>query len=317
MSEAKIGDVLNELPVGVVINHFNPGLDRKLTYQALHCIGGYLAQSVPVMVVLSDGSGIVDPILEAAATESGFQYLPSDNRLYFAEGYNAGIEFIRRELGDSGLIALSANDIFPSTLTLHHLQECLLSEDRIGCAVPYLSYSDFRVQSDSSYHKRRLMKYMTLNLNLFRTADLVAIGAVPTRYSGYFNDIVMALKLSEMGKTVALCYGGKVFHQHRSTTSVSTLASYEKDRALFMDEYPFLATKNPRVPLALSMLSTGFWSMFYSVWEMRWAAGVHSSFMRIERGALALERWFYRNVYYPIYLPMKGKKVEDPYRDVR
>ena len=305
------------LPIGVVINHYNPGLDRKLTYQALHCIGAYLAQSVPVMVVLSDGSGVVDPILEQAASQSGFHYLPSTSRLFFAEGYNAGIAFILKASVNRGLIALSANDIFASALTLHHLRECLLSEDRIGCAVPYLSYSDFPVQNDRNYPGRRLMKYMTLNLNLFRLADLVAIGEVPTRYSGYFNDIVMALKLSEMGKTIALCYGGKVFHQHRSTTSVSTLASYEKDRANFMQEYPFLATKNPRVPLALSRLSSGFWSTFYSLWEMRWASGMHSSFQRMERGALALERWFYRNVYYPIYLPMKGKKIEDPYKDVR
>jgi GT2 family glycosyltransferase len=303
--------------IGVVINHYNPGLDRKLTYQALHCVGAYLAQSVPVLVVLSDGSGIVDPILEREAAQTGFHYVPSARRLYFAEGYNAGIAYVRQKLGSECLVTLSANDLFPAALALHHLRECLLSEDWIGCAIPYLSHSDFRVQSDTSYPKRRLLKYMTLNLNLFRMIDLVAIGEVPTAYSGYFNDIVMALKLGETDKRVALCYGGKVFHQHRSTTSVSSLSSFERDKAQFLREYPWLGTANPRRPLALSRLTGGFWSVFYSIWEMRWASSFQSSFIRMERLALKLERWFFRNVYFPVYLPLKGKKMEDPYKEVR
>ncbi len=299
-------------PIGVVINHYNPGLDRKLTYQALHCVGTYLVQSMPVMVVLSDGSGIVDPILEQAAVQSGFHYLPSTKRLYFAEGYNAGINFLKDKLGESGLIALSANDIFPAALTLKYLQDCLLSEDRIGCAVPYMSYSDFPVQRDNSYPRRRLMRYMTLNLNLFRMADLSAIGGVPVEYSGYFNDIAMALKLAERGKIIALCYGGKVFHQHRSTTSVSTMASYEKDRTTFFAAYPWLISANPHTPLALSKLTSGVSSFFFGIWEMGWAASVQPVFVRLERWGLAVERWLYRNVYYPIY-----KRRDDPYKDVR
>lgn len=304
-------------PIGVVINHYNPGLDRKLTYQALHCIGTFLAQNVPVRVVLSDGSGIADPILEAEAVRSGFDYLTSNRRLYFAEGYNAGIENVRSVLGEDCLVALSANDIFPASLTLHHLRECLLSEPQIGCAIPYLSWSDFRVQHDANYPKRRLLRYMTLNLNLFRMQDLVAIGQVPTAYSGYFNDIVMAIKLSSISKQVALCYGGKVYHQHRSTTSISSLASFEADKARFLSEFPQYITSNPNRPLAVSKLTDGFWARFYGIWEMLWAKGFHPSFRRLERWLFGMERWFFRNVYYDYYLRWKGQKTEDPYKDVR
>lgn len=294
--------------IDIVINYYNPKGSERLLVQTLLCVACYVESTVPMRIFLADGSGLVNEQLQAKHDGHSFFYLPSIRPLGFAEGYNSGIK-AASQYSDNKMIALSANDIFVAPLTLHYLLATLESSPAIGCAIPYLSYSDFFAQRDVVYPRARQMGYMTLNLNLFRKEDLVAIGMVPEYLSGYFNDLVMGLELAKQGKQIMLCHAGKVNHLHRSTTTTSTLASYSGDREAFFARYPAYRPANDKVPLRLSLLEKQTMPrLLLQLWEQSWAGTIHGLLQRAEKAYYAIEKVLYQRIYYPIY-----KNLKDPY----
>jgi GT2 family glycosyltransferase len=281
-----------EQGIDVVINYYNPKGSERLLVQTLLSVACYQESSVPVRIFLADGSGVANERLQAKHDGQRFFYLPSIRPLTFAEGYNSGIK-AASQYSDYKLIALSANDIFVAPLSLHYLQQTLESSPAVGCAIPYLSYSDFFVQSDAVYPKARQMGYMTLNLNLFRKVELVSIGMVPEFLSGYFNDIVMGMELAKQGKQIVLCHAGKVNHLHRSTTTTSTLSSYERDRGEFFARFPSYKPANDKMPLRLSLLEKQTLPrLLFQLWEQSWSNGLSGLHKRAEKAYYAIERCY-------------------------
>jgi GT2 family glycosyltransferase len=226
--------------LGVVISYYNPKGDAALRAQTELCALKALASAdatLQVEVLVSDGTGQLDVDLEARLAARGIGYLVSKAPLGFAEGYNQGLRQLSAMVQPPHLVATCANDVFCDVPTLPLLAGALRTEPEVGCAIPYLTQSDYTLQNSWVYKKYRQADSMTLNLNVFRLADLSELGFIPTQFSGYFNDVALFIALAQQGKKVMIINGGNVVHFGRSTTSTSTQASLEVDKAMFQQAF--------------------------------------------------------------------------------
>lgn len=239
--------------VDVIINYYNPDKRDDLYYQTLYCISCY-KMNVNTKLILSDGSGFKDERLIQLSEEMHFIYLWSERKLSFAEGYNRGIDY---SLSNSSAkyICLSANDIFVSSDSISSLLRIIISDDAIGCVIPYLSLSDLPSQNDCYLKRLRYCTGMTLNVNLFHKQDLERIGKVPEYLSGYFNDVVMFAELKKLGKKIVLCNASKIIHLGNSTVNKATTSSFAKDKDIFTKRHPDLAPRNPHLDVRYGALS--------------------------------------------------------------
>lgn len=246
----------------IIINYYNSDRRDDLYYQTLYCISCY-KQTGDSDIILSDGSGFKDERLIQLSEEMHFIYLWSERKLSFAEGYNQGIDY---SLSNSSAkyICLSANDIFVSSKSISEMLQMIVTDDAIGCVIPYLSFSAFPRQNDCYLNQLRYCNGMTLNVNLFRKQDLEKIGKVPEYLSGYFNDVVMFAELKKMSKKVVLCNAGKIIHLGNSTVNKSTTASFAKDKEIFIKRHPDLAPKNPHLDVRYSAFSQTYSSIIFS-----------------------------------------------------
>jgi GT2 family glycosyltransferase len=274
--------------VDVIINYFNPAGSKKLLYQTLFAVACYNLND-PATIILVDGSGKQDPELSKLQGGNNFVYLFSEQPLSFAEGYNRGIEYALRNT-DSEHVLLSANDIFVDPKTIERLLNSLTGE--VGCAIPYLSNSDLYIQNDKFNWKPRFPAGMTLNVNLFRKADLVAINKVPEDFSGYFNDVIMAHRLmTQLKKKIILVNAGTIVHLGRATTSLSSSAHFQKDLDVFSKNYPDLALSNKILPVNQFVFAQNNIDRLI----FRFTSAVDNSFvMRLEQ---ALRRLIYKIQY--------------------
>lgn len=246
---------------GVVINYFNPTKNKALFTQTELCITAYLSNN-DCFVLLSDGSGIIDNEMVILSKQIKFIYLASQNKLSFAQGYNQGVDYFL-DKDEIKYIVLSANDIIVDKDTVQKLLNCHCAGNNIGCVIPYLSESDYHLQNKKFAFKDRQVPLMTLNCNLFFKDDLIKIGKVPAYLSGYFNDVVMASKLFEIGKSILIVKNIVVIHLARKTTSVSTTANFIKDKEIFMNKHACLSIKKDDFIMNASKFSNNKGELFY------------------------------------------------------
>jgi len=286
--------------LGLVINYFNPKGLATLRAQTELCAlkaGASTDGSLRVEVLVADGSGRVDEELRQRLTVHGLGYVASEAVLGFGQGYNLGLRAFAEGPNPPELLATCANDIFCDTPTLPLLAGALLTDPSVGCAIPYLTQSDYLTQNDWVFKKYREASSMTLNLNVFRTKDLVAIGYVPEALSGYYNDLAMMLELKRMGLKVMIINGGNVTHFGRSTTSASTLAAAERDRATFADLYP--EAWIPGTGLRADVLAAGRLNRLWLYLQSRGPARWRRLLVEASRLGLQIQR-FWHNLDDPI-----------------
>lgn len=227
--------------LGVVVNHYNPKGIARLWSQTLFCAiraRDSCSAKLAVEVLVSDGSGFEDENLKALLAMNGIGYLSSSEALGFAQGYNQGLRHLAERRNAPELLATCANDIFCDRETLPLLAGALLTDPTVGCAIPYLTHADYLTQNDWVYKYYREASSMTLNLNVFRTKDLMVLGYVPEAFSGYYNDIAMMIELKKRGLKVVLLNGGQVTHLGMATTATESSARADADRETFRSLYP-------------------------------------------------------------------------------
>lgn len=223
---------------GVVINYFNPSDDKALYYQTLLSASSY-RENGNCIVCISDGSGFDNKRLSREASLLNVVYIFSLSKLSFSEGYNQGINYFK-DIPEVEYLILSANDIIASKDCIQQLLICFRKYPRVGCAMPYLTNSDYFIQNSKYKFKTRVVPIMTLNCNLFLKSDLLMTGMVPTYLSGYFNDIVMASRFFAIGKEIYLVKNVVLYHLVSRTIAVSSSAKYDVDKKIFMERHPDL-----------------------------------------------------------------------------
>ena len=281
--------------LGVVISYFNPSGQAALRSQtelcALRALGSQDTR-LRVEVLVSDGSGVVDPELEARLGLHGIGYIASETPLAFGQGYNQGLRAFAERPEPPQLLATCANDVFCDAPTLPLLAGALLTDPKVGCAIPYLSQSDYLTQNAFVAPIYRRASSMTLNLNVFRTEDVAALGFVPEALSGYFNDTAMMIGLRRLGKYVVIINGGNVVHLGRATTSASTMARADQDRETFRRLFP-AESKPGVVATKEELLAAGKWNKAWYYVQCRAPRQVRRLMVGVSALALYLKRIWY------------------------
>jgi GT2 family glycosyltransferase len=231
----------SKVRLGCVINYYNPKSKAALRAQTEFCALKALSSqdsSLEVEILVSDGSGHEDVELKTRLAEQGVVYLASPVPLGFAQGYNQGLRYFAKRSTPPELVATCANDVFCDLPTLPLLAGALLTDSAVGCAMPYLSHSDYVTQNDWVHLYYREASSMTFNLNVFRLKDLAEIGFIPEAFSGYYNDIATLIELRTRGLKAVLINSGRVTHLGMATTSTGSMARSEADRETFRRLYP-------------------------------------------------------------------------------
>jgi hypothetical protein len=278
--------------LGLVINYYNPTQSATLRVQTEFCALKALESkdhSIVVKVVVSDGTGVIDEELQVRLAALGVRYVASDKPLGFAQGYNQGLRFFSEQVNPPPLLATCANDIFCDSPTLPALAHSLLTDPFVGCAMPYLSQSDYLTQNDWVYKYYREASAMTYNLNVFRTKDLVEVGYVPEAFTGYYNDLATMIELHRRGLKVVLVNGGNVVHLGRATVSAGSMAKAEKDRETFRKLYPAESREGPSA-IKQEVIAAGKWNRFWFYWQSRGPAGWQRWLTELGRLGLQIER---------------------------
>lgn len=213
-------------------------------------------------IILVDGSPHLDPFIKQNCEELGIQHLHSGKELTFSQGYNLGWQTLKEQY-----VGLMASDIFPPKTTIATLLKWLERPD-VGCAFPYLTYCDYPGQM-AGYVRRRVTcepSAMTLNLNVFKRDVLEAVGGIDEHYSGGYNDLILLMKIRELGFRVLLAGETRVNHLGQMTISQGTTYKKDADIKRFSTEYrTFCAghgkwkVKHWRRPLSCGPLLSVMW----------------------------------------------------------
>ncbi len=221
--------------VGMVVNYYwQPHFSPAVRYATLLSLQLLRQNPEAQTVLLVDGSPEPDEEMAGHCTALNVRYHHAGRALQFAEGFNIGLSLL-----EEPYIGLMANDIFPPPDTLRKLLTCLELPD-VGCVFPYLSYCDYPGQMADFVRKPITCEpsLMTLNLNLFKREVLQKAGGVDESYSGSYNDLILLMKIRQMGYRVVLVGDTRVTHLGQVTISQGTTYKKEKDRQRFMAEYP-------------------------------------------------------------------------------
>ena len=233
MSITKQADV----ELSIVINYFNPKSDPHILAVTKLCIEAvYKYTSMSFELLLSDGSGFPSGELEKYARERGLRYMPSDVPEKYASSFNRGLKACRGEFS-----VILANDIFLNEGWDQALTKPL-RDTNIWMTVPYLSFSDFspQVRSFTLAARNYKPRLITFNVNVLPRRVYEVIGIMDENLSGCFNDIDYLIRIRKNGGEALMIDCGNVTHLGKSTLSTSTMASYEKDKRLFLEKYPEL-----------------------------------------------------------------------------
>ncbi len=221
--------------IDVVISHYNKAKKPHIRFMTLHAVAHLCREScADLNVNIVDGSPTRDDHLAEALTALGVKYVHCGRELSFGETYNTGI---RRT--SCPVVVTLANDIFINPNQIRKLADEIVG--RVGCAMPYLTHSDFGAQQLRRFRlpRRCFPTRMTLNVNAFSRAALERVGLIPENMSGCYNDVVLFLRLREEGYSILLRNVGRVIHLAQQTLkSGATSVNYDADEALFSREYP-------------------------------------------------------------------------------
>ena len=185
-------------------------------------------------IIFVDGSPSRDTLIEREFDLLGIRYVHCGRELSFGETYNTGIKE-----ASNPVVVLLANDIFIEAKQIEAL--ALEIRNGVGCAMPYLSFSDYGAQTARKLPapRRFFPTRMTLNVNAFSRKALENVGLIPEEMTGCYNDIILYIRLREKGYSIIIRNVGNVFHMAQQTLKTnSTNISYEKDERLFSIKYP-------------------------------------------------------------------------------
>jgi len=225
------------VPLDVVVAHYNESGRPHIRFMTLHAVAHLLSRepAPDLNVIVVDGSSRRDQDLAGALAGLGARYVHCGRRLSFGETYNAGI----RQKTSSPVVVTLANDIFIEARQVRLLAAEV--KDGVGCAMPYLTRSDFGAQRTRRLPvpRRCYPTRMTLNANAFSRAALERIGLIPEDFSGCFNDVVLFFRLREAGYSIVLRNVGRVVHLAQQTLKTgATSVDYEADAERFAREWP-------------------------------------------------------------------------------
>jgi GT2 family glycosyltransferase len=185
-------------------------------------------------IIVVDGSPIRDDELMQGLTALGVEYLHLGRELSFAETYNAGIKRT-----SSPVVVTLANDVL---INAQQLRQLAAEVNRnVGCVLPYLTQSDYGAQTERRLPvpRRCFPSRMTFNVNAFSRDALEKIGFIPEEMTGCYNDVMVFIRLREMGYSIMLRNVGHVIHLAQQTLkSGSTSVCYEGDERLFAQTCP-------------------------------------------------------------------------------
>jgi len=222
-------------PLDVAVCHYNRHAVPDLRHMAAYAMA-FLRRdrTSDLRVTLVDGSPRPDVELARTLEALAVRYVHCGRELSFAETYNTGIR-----MTTSGTIVLMANDILIEGRQVRMLAQEV--HDGVGCAFPYLSFSDYGAQKARRLRvpRRCYPTRMTLNVNAFSREALEKVGFIPAQMTGCFNDVILSIRLYEEGYSVVLRNVGPVAHLGRQTLRTrATSISHDADARLFAAEYP-------------------------------------------------------------------------------
>jgi len=266
--------------IDVIFCHYNTARAPLLRHMALHCVA-FLCSTRPgdLRVLLVDGSPRQDDELSRSLPSLGAEYVHCGRELSFAETYNAGV---RRT--SSPVVVLVANDVLIDARQVRKLAQEI--RDDVGCALPYLSFSDYGAQRARRLRvpRRCFPTRMTLNVNAFSRRALEQVGLIPEQMSGCYNDVILSIRLHEEGYAVVLRNVGAVTHLGQQTLKTrATSVDYSADARLFGEQYPryfrrgvvlfHKVAQRPATRLlyrAVEALPAGF-AQRLGLWPLAWA----------------------------------------------
>lgn len=225
----------NTETIDVVVNHFNKAQAPHIRYMALYAMA-FLCKDQPenLRIIFVDGSPFADEELKNGLMAFGVEYIHSGRELSFGQIYDLGIK-----ASSSPVVVTLANDIFIEAKQVRMLAEEI--KGGIGCAIPYLSFSDYGAQIENRlpHPKRCFPSRMTINVNAFSRAALEKIGFIPEQMTGCYNDVIMFIRLRQEGYSILMRNVGHIVHLGQQTIKTGVHKfNYEADAALFARQYP-------------------------------------------------------------------------------
>ena len=226
---------MNDIPLSIVINYFNPSRLRRIeamTELALEHLSSFT--QLRHEIIVADGSGVSGEWLRDLCAHRGWIYAPSEARESFARSYNRGASLAK---GD--YIVWMANDILVQsdwdTLLIRELERT-----SAWMAAPYLSYSDYWVQTrgrairNSTFHP----SFFTFNLNLMTRRCWETVGPIDERFSGCFNDLDYLIRIRAAGGDAVIAEAGNITHIGKATLQLGTDVNNTLDAERFNAKYP-------------------------------------------------------------------------------
>ncbi len=255
---------LKEWDIGVVVNYFwRPSFPKTIQLVTWSALLGLHNCDFIKNVVVVDGSPMPDPFIAEITNQLGYELLSPEGNLSFAEGFNAGINYL-----DNEYICLMANDVFP---TKHFFEKCyqwIVLQD-VGCVFPYLSFSDYPGQMYSFVRKSITCEptSMTLNLNIFKKKVLKDIGGINEEFTGAYNDVIALMEIRNLGYRAILVGETKVNHIGKLSISEGTNYIIDgRDFRLFQSNYPNYIAKHGKwrltrwkAPFSVNKKVSCFW----------------------------------------------------------
>ena len=211
-------------------------------------------------ILLVDGSPEPDSIAKDMCSKIGVEYVYVGHKP-IAEAYNIGWRTLSEPY-----VGFMANDVIPLQGTIKKLSEWVRLPD-VGCVFPYLTSSDnpMEVMSYSRKQKNCEPSAMTFNLNILKRSVLGKIGGIDEGYSGGYNDVILLMKVRELGFRVVLVGQTCAFHFGKMTVGQHSLYTFENDKTKFREEYPRYYSKY------------GFWNITH--WRRPFAKNLITSIM--------------------------------------
>lgn len=237
----------NSGKIGFVVNYYwsprHPDSVRATAHLALLKLRENSGIS---SIVLVDGSAVQDQAMREICSQLGIAYHHAGHELSFAQGYNLG-----RRLLSEPWVGLMASDVLPPPDTVQNMLMWTGDTD-IGCLLPYLSFSDYPPQVYGYVWKpcTHEPSAMTLNFNLLRRDVLEQVGGLDESYSGGYNDIILMLRIRQLGFRVVVVENTNVTHLGRVTISHGSTFNPKEDVARFSREYSRFTAKHGKWKIA-------------------------------------------------------------------
>lgn len=249
--------------VGIVVNYYSrPSFSKHHRTITTLCLQSLKETSGLGEIVLVDGSTQSDQEIREICEREMIKYIHTGSELSYSEGFNVGFHQLNEKY-----IGLVANDIMINQESFDNLWDWVKIPG-VGCAFPYLSFSDYPGQMPFFVRKPVSCEptCMTLNINLFPRNVLEEIGGVDESYSGSYNDVIMLTKIRNSGYRVVLVGNTNVVHLGKTTITQGSDYKKDEDFLRFSEEYPQFRAKHGKwqikhwvKPFAINKRIAAFW----------------------------------------------------------